>query len=140
MIAASAAALIGIVVITAITAAYLILAEKPPRGRHGRGTVAARRRGDVTFTWPHGSTTTVDRRGRVLGQTSPDPVLLHALHHEPVWTATVLLPAPGLLPMLPPDPPPADTRPQPAVWTAWGGRTVDQLVDEIFAQACGVTS
>lgn len=105
MIAASAAALIGIVVIAAITAIYAMLTrpEATP-GRHAHGTVA------------------------------PDPMLLHALHHEPVWVVT--LPAAGLLPMLPPDPPPDDTRPQPVVYTAWGGRTVDQMVEEIFTRAC----
>lgn len=110
--AAQAAALCGLVIIAAITAIYLMVVATQDRGRHAAAAADA-----------------------------DADMFLHALHHEPVWTATVTLPASGPLPMLPPDPPPDETCPQPVVYTAWGGKTVEQLVDEIFAQACAeVTS
>ena len=123
--AADTVALCGVVVIAAVTAAFLILAERPehpgrPRGgRHALGTAIP------------GPAHELD----------PARVLLYALHHEPVWTATLATAGPGVLPILAPDPPPDETRPQPAVWTAWGGRTVEEMVEEIFARACAqVTS
>ena len=57
---------------------------------------------------------------------------LAALHHDGP------LPAAGLLPMLPPDPPPADTGPIPHAVGTWG-MTRDQLLDQMARDYLEVT-
>ena len=118
MAGAVAAALIGIVIIVAVAAAYAILTREPgdttPEPRAPRHARAEARQ-------PAG----------------PAPVAaITEIHHEPRRFPGELspFPVPGYLDMLPDDPPPADTVSLPVVQCELGGLTTDEYVDALFAR------
>jgi hypothetical protein len=113
--------LCGIIIITAIAAIsvmYQVRAQlrQQPAGRHARDP----------FTGHAGHDDTADPDGSIW---------LRALHN----TELPGLPAAGPLPMLPPDPPPADTVELP-IAVCELGMTVTEYVDMLMEKYTGVTA